>query len=207
MVREIGGFPDRVRVQLPTTGTGVGFGTNSTPAGGFYEGISSPKTVGTPLGWAQYASVYDIFVVHSAAIEVTFNNLSTTVPVRALVVPYDIDKVGSFPLSVDDSLCQTSLATLTHLGVLNSGKSVMTIKKRVTIAKLSGAKSITLQSADFVSYTGGSNSTNVYAAPVNVFRWWIGAQTVNGTNLATNIIYCDFKVVFDIEFGMKLPQY
>jgi len=52
---------------------------------------------------------------------VLFNNTSATIPVRGLVVPYDIDTVNTLPLTVDDPLCNIKYAKTVNISIAGGG--------------------------------------------------------------------------------------
>lgn len=204
IVRELGGFPDRMRTFMKTSSTANALGANTTASKGFSQNLNNPYV--TTLGWPALSSVYDSYLIHGCKIIAEFVNTSTTVPVRINIAPYDIDKLTAFPLAVDDLMVAQPHAVTGALSVSGGGSDVRKLQRSIDVATLSGTK-VTTAVETLTGYTGSVNSTHAFANPIVSFAWYVSAQTMTGVNLGTNQIYVAVEIIHDIEFYERLPLY
>jgi len=212
--REPGGFPDRVFVKLKYART-ANFLTNTTGAGAIaLIGLNEPlNQTGfgiasqVPIGWSQYSSVYDNYVVHASYLKVAYCNLSTSNPIRATLVPSDDDANGLAGITNTNSISSNRMVKTKYLSISSGGQAVKILSNAQKVAKVAGVTKITSTDTGFVANTGSLNSTNAYSAPIALYQWIIGAQTANGVTLGTNQVTFDYEITYYLEFYSKLPVY
>jgi hypothetical protein len=198
------GFPDRYFARLTTGSTNAAFGSGTGVAYGRTNALSALSVGAT--GYIALSSVYDKYLVHSSRLEVTFFNLSTTIPVRTLVVPIDTALAASLPLAVDDDLTEIKYAQVGMLSILGGGHDSMKVSSSASMASLSGVKPFTSLASSFCGYTGSANSANAYTTPTDNFKWYYSVQSANGSNIAANAVYCTVRLMQDVEFFDRLPK-
>lgn len=209
-----GGFPDTYFTPLVYTQTGLGFGSTTTPGSTRSIALNDPTNGNTvsPQGWDILKLVYDVNLVHYSKIKVTFSNLSTTIPYKAVIVPVDNDSdnitFGAALLTAGqfEALCQSPYAKVFHLSALGGGKDVITCKHGIKVAKLSGdgMKKLTPSYSRFLMNTGSSNSSTAYTVPTASYSWIYGVLTVSGANSSVNNVYADVEVTYYNQFLEKL---
>lgn len=212
--RTVGGFNDRMFVKLRYCRTGVALGDGAAQGDVAILGLTDPlNSAGfgiagqSPIGWTQFAAAYDNYIVHASTIKATYSNLSTTVPIRATIVPVDEDQAGLTAITNTNNISSNRLVKMKYLSVLTGGQAVKTIYNGVKVSKLVGATKLKNTDADHIANTGSTNSNNPYTAPVANYAWVIGVMTSNLTNLALNSCYVDYEVTYFIEFFGKLATY
>jgi hypothetical protein len=129
-----------------------------------------------PLGWAQYKSVYDCFMVYSSDIKVTFFNTSSTAPVRCAVLPYDSDSTTSGTTSGlfwSDAMTENPYGKVGDLSVIGGGHDVLRLKCHCDVRKIGGLNEMSTADANYRGFTGSANSIVGYAAPTELFNWGI----------------------------------
>jgi hypothetical protein len=144
--------------------------------------------------------------VHSSTITVEFFNTSTTVPVRALVFPYDIDLITSLPLAIDDPFVESKYARIANISIAGGGHDSRSITSSVSVASLEGVKKVDATNALLSGYTGSSNSSTAYSQPQDRWQWYVSCSTVTGANLGTAQVFIAVKVTQVVEFFQRLPK-
>lgn len=145
-------------------------------------------------------------MVHGCRIELFFANLSTTIPIRVNCTPYSNDKVTAFPLGTDDLMVDNPRASTSFCSVIGGGNDTKRLMNAIDMGTLSGQPNDT-STEQLTGFTGGTNSTRVYAAPADLYLWYVSAQSINGANLALNGAYFSAKVFYEVEFYSRLPLY
>jgi hypothetical protein len=114
--------------------------------------------------------------------------------------------VLALPPATDDLFVQNKYAVNSILGTVNGGSDSKTLEKSLMTSVLSGTP-VTSQTETLTGYTGSANSTHAIVAPLVIFAWYISAQSLNGANIALNAVYTSWKLIFDVEFYERLPNY
>lgn len=202
--KDIGGFPSQMRVTLCETFTALSMGVITAPANG--RSFQLNLLMANAAGYPALSLVYDNYLVTGARIEVEFSNTSATLPVRALVIPYDIDTAASLPLTIDDPFAQSQFAETRTVSIAGGGRDTVKITNSVSLSALTGIFPITPQSSTLSGFTGSVNSTVAITAPIDLWRWYISVESVTGANLALNQVYCSVKVFQEVLFFARLPR-
>lgn len=203
-------FPDKARVKFMFTRTNLSLGDNTSP--GFFQErtLNDPtnNNADIPLGWAQWSDVYDSYMVRGCMFKAVFTNTSTTIPVRAVMCPFDNDTIlTGFPNILGDVFLRNNYAKSKYLSIAGGGRDIQIIKKFVPLKRLSGLGRLTLANETYQGYTGSGNSAHTFTQPTALWNWAFGAATTTGANLASNQVYVDIEMIFYVEFYEKLQVY
>lgn len=204
-INSLSGFPQTYRTYIAHANTNqvLGYGSQVSDQ----KSVFLNTLLTGALGYAPLALVYNRYIVHSARIEVTFANMSTTIPMRVSVTPYNNDMILLLPLPGDDDFVENQYNRKSFLSILGGGHDTQKVVNSISLSALSGIKQLTTQTDSMIGFTGSANSSDPFSAPLNVFRWLVSAQTINGSTLATGAIYYSAKIIQEVEFFDKLPRY
>jgi hypothetical protein len=201
--RNVGGFPDQYRCRIASAATNQPLGAGTGVASGLSIALNAPPA--TARGFVALSLVYDSYIVTASKIKMIYSNISTTIPCRTLLLPYNVAQVTVLPLTPDDNFVSSANAKLGELSIIGGGHDTNIVESSVTVADLTGV-ALTTQAANYVGTTGSTNSSNVYSAPLVAYKWYAGVQSVNGSNIATAGVYLAWLVEYDIIFFDRLPK-
>jgi hypothetical protein len=205
---DVGGFPDTYITTLRYSVSGVSMGTGASTTDSKTYLLNSPGGLThLPKGWNTLKEVYNEFLVRKMSWVVNVRNTSSTIPVRAYVLPVAYDYVAALTSSIV-ALSETEGVIIKSLGLANSGHDIAMVHGRTGIESLAGLdKPVSTENDTYTGYTGSANSTSSYLAPVNLYQLAIAIFSETGANIVTGGIIVSVDLNMDIEFYGKLPIY
>lgn len=202
-INTIAGFAPKILVPLVYTRTNISFGGNSLPYSQQTFLLNDPTQNGTVTsiqGWQTYSQIYDRYLVFASKCEVTFNNFSTTKPMRVSLAPRQFDTALGYTDVVQTELpnCKTA-----NLSVQGGGKDVVKLKNYVKVKNISGVK-IDTTTEQYIGYTGSTNSVVALTPPTELWIWSLSANCVDGTNMVSNACYATLKTTYYVMFFERI---
>jgi hypothetical protein len=119
---------------------------------------------------------------------VFFANTSTTIPVRVLVVPQDVDSLPTLPTATDDAFNEAKYCKSSFLSVQGGGHDTMEITNYADLSELTGIFPLTEMSTSLSGFTGSVNSATGTSDPIDAWNWVVSCQSLSGGNMALNAI-------------------
>jgi hypothetical protein len=202
-VNELGGFAGSYHWRYGYSFTNGVFAIAANPASMFNLGLNYP-TAFTGYGWPTLSLVYDSYIVKRCALYVNVFNKSTTVAYRLTLCPYNFDELAAYPTVTDDQFANNPFGVSVVVG--NSGSSnVKLLANAVDMPRLAGLPKIDQSYDSYTGYIGGSNSDQTFTKPQQQYRWNVSIQSMDGSTIPANTVYCSVNLIYDIVMFDKLP--
>lgn len=150
-----------------------------------------------PMGFDQYATIYNNYIVYACAADVTFLNQNTGANALALLwwQPAQDGTIPAVPTSSEQAR-ERSYVTKTYVNTANAGGAIRRLKSYMTTKKMFGLKRLDISNTAYIHFTDQGG--------INTQRWFL--YVLNGrVGGSSTILEACGTLTFYVRFFNKKP--